>query len=118
VERQFPTDLKRANAMLDLVQLIPSMKMMLRKEAIRYAATMAYISIKDNTSHYEKFFGVPSAPKPEHCANFGRFGCVTHGNKLKNKYKPRAFKCYMVGYAEDHSPHTYKVFTQEHQVKF
>jgi hypothetical protein len=78
VERQFPTDVMRANAMLDLVQLSPSMKMMLRKEAIRYAATMANISIKENTSPHEKFFGVPSALKPEHCLNFGRIGYVTH----------------------------------------
>jgi hypothetical protein len=96
VERQFPTDLKRSNAMLDSVQLSPSIKMTLRKEAIRYAVTMANISIKNNTSPYEKFFGVPQALKPEHCMNFGRIGYVTHGNKLKNKYKPRAFKCYKV----------------------
>jgi hypothetical protein len=73
LERQFPTDLTRANAMF------PSLKMTLRKEAIRYAATMANISIKDNTSPHEKFFGVPSALKPEHCINFGRIRCVTHG---------------------------------------
>jgi hypothetical protein len=32
---------------------------------------------------------------------------------LKNKYKPRAFKHYMVGYAMNHIPHTYKVFRHE-----
>jgi hypothetical protein len=92
IERQFPTDLKRANAMLDSVQISPSINMTLRKEAIRYAATMANISIQDNTSHHEMFFGVPSALKPEHCTNFGRIGYVTHGNTLKNKYKPKSFQ--------------------------
>jgi transposase InsO family protein len=70
VERQFPTDLKRANAMLDSVQLCPTIKMTLRKEEIRYAVTKANISIKNNTSPYEKFSGVPPALKPEHYVNF------------------------------------------------
>jgi hypothetical protein len=115
VQRQFPTDLRRAIAMLDSVQLSPSIKMMLIKEAIRYADTMANISIKDNTSHYEKFFGVPSALKPEHCVNFGRIAYITHGNKLKKKYKPRATWLYMqkiivhIQYLNIH---------QEHRVKF
>jgi hypothetical protein len=47
VERQFPTDLTRANAMLDTVKLGPAHKMKLRKEALQYASTMANISIND-----------------------------------------------------------------------
>jgi hypothetical protein len=47
VERQFPTDLKRANAMLDAVKLSVAHKMKLQKEAIQYASTMANTSIKD-----------------------------------------------------------------------
>jgi hypothetical protein len=47
VERQFPTDLKRANAMLDTVKLSVAHKMKFRKEAIQYASTMASISIRD-----------------------------------------------------------------------
>jgi hypothetical protein len=57
VERQFPTDLKRANAMLETVQLNAAHKMKLRKEAIQYASTMANISIRDGKSPYEKFLG-------------------------------------------------------------
>jgi hypothetical protein len=71
---------------------------------------MANLSVKDDKSPHERFFGTPSPIKPEHCINFGRIGYATYGQKLKNKSKPRAFKCYMVGYAEDHSPHTYKLF--------
>jgi hypothetical protein len=111
VERKFPTDLKRANAMQDTVKLGPAHKMKLRKEAIQYACTMANISINDGISPHEKFFGVPSPITPEHCVDFGRIGYVTYGNVLKNKYIPRAFKCFMVGYAMNYSPHSYKVFT-------
>jgi hypothetical protein len=74
---------------------------------------MENISIKDGKSPYEKFFGVPSPITPETCFNFGRIGYVTYGNVLNNKYKPRAFKCHMVGYAMNHSGHTYKAFKYE-----
>jgi hypothetical protein len=46
----------------------------------------------------KSFFGIPSPITPEHCVDFGIIGYVTHRNVLKNKYKPRAFKCYMGGY--------------------
>jgi hypothetical protein len=88
LERQFPTDLKRANAMLDSVKLNMARKMKLRKKAIQYEYTMTNISIKDGKSPYEKFFGVPSPISPETCVSFGRIGYVTYGNILKNKYKP------------------------------
>jgi hypothetical protein len=55
VERQFPTDLKRANAMIDTVKLGPAHKIKLRKEAIQYASTMANISINDGISPHERF---------------------------------------------------------------
>jgi hypothetical protein len=67
VERQFPTDLKRANAMLDTVKLGPAHNMKLRKEAIQYASTMANISISDGISPHEKFVGIPSPITPKHC---------------------------------------------------
>jgi hypothetical protein len=74
---------------------------------------MANILIKDGKSPYQKCFGVPSPITPETWVNVGRVGCVPYGNVLKNKYKPRAFKCIMVGYAMNHSVHTYKVFKYE-----
>jgi Transcription factor Iwr1 len=80
---------------------------------------MTNISIKDGKSPYEKFFGVPPPITPETCVNFGRIGYVTYGHALKNKYKPRAFKCHMVGCAMNHSAHTYKflIMNQENQEK-
>jgi transposase InsO family protein len=106
IERQFTTDLKRVNTMLDsMVKLSAGIKQKLRKEAIRYATTMANISLQNDKYLMKDFVGTPSPIKPEHCINFGRIGYATYGQKLKNKYNPRAFKCYMVGYVEDHSPH-------------
>jgi hypothetical protein len=58
-------------------------------------------------------FGSTSPITPETCVSFGRIGYVTHGHALENRYRARAFKCYMVGYAANHSPHTYKVFKYE-----
>jgi hypothetical protein len=72
VERQFPTDLKKANAMLDKVQLNAAHKMKLRKETIQYASTKANISIRDGKSPYEKFFGTLLPITPEKCVSFGR----------------------------------------------
>jgi hypothetical protein len=74
---------------------------------------MANISIKYSMSPHEKNFGMPTPITPEHCVDFGRIGYVTYGNVLKTKYKPRTFKCYMVVYALNHSPHSYKVFRHE-----
>jgi hypothetical protein len=86
VERQFPTDLKRANAMLDTVTLNVAHKMKLWKQAIQYASTMANFLIKDGKSLYEQLFGVPSPITLETCVNFGRIAYVTYGNLFKNKY--------------------------------
>jgi hypothetical protein len=65
VERQFPTDLKRANAMLDTVKLSTAHKMKLCKEVIQYASTMANISIKDRKSPYERSHPI--------CINHGKY---------------------------------------------
>jgi transposase InsO family protein len=79
VERQFPIDLKRANAMLDTVKLGPAHKMKFRKKAIQYASTMANISINYGTSPHEKCFEIPSPITPEHCVDFGRIGYIPYG---------------------------------------
>jgi hypothetical protein len=87
--------------------------MKLRRESMQYAFTMPSISINDSMSPHDKFFGIPSPITPEHCVDFGRIRYVTYSNVLNNKYKPRAFKCYMVGNAMNHSSNTYKVFRHE-----
>jgi hypothetical protein len=105
---------------LDSAPFSVANKMRLQNEAIKHASTMAKISFKNGKSSYEKFFGAPSPTTPETCiSNLGRVGYVTHRNIFKNKYKPRAFMGYMVGYAMNHSPHTYKIFymNQEKQEK-
>jgi hypothetical protein len=99
--------------MLDAVKLGPANKMKFRKEAVQYTSTMAKISINDSISLDEKVFWIPLPKIPEHFVDFNRVGYVTYANVLKSKYKPRAFKCFMVGYAMNHSPHMYKVFEYE-----
>jgi hypothetical protein len=98
---------------LDAVKLGPAHKMKLRNEAIQYASTMANIPINDGMSPQKKFFGILVPITPEHYVDFGKIRYVTYGNVLKNKYKPRAFKFYMVGYAMNHSPNTYNLFRHE-----
>jgi hypothetical protein len=57
VERQFPMDLHRANAMMNPANLTPVRRQKHRQDAIKYSSTMANISIKDGMPPYEKFFG-------------------------------------------------------------
>jgi hypothetical protein len=56
--------------MLSTVKLNVAHKRTLQKEAIQYTSTMANISIKDDKSSYEKFFGVASPRTPETCGNW------------------------------------------------
>jgi hypothetical protein len=41
---------------------------------------------------------------------FGRLGYVTDRRKIKSKLAPKAFKCLFVGYAFNHSAHTYRLY--------
>jgi hypothetical protein len=63
--------------------------------------------------HMKIFFGTPSPITLETCVSFGRIASVTYEQALENKYRPRAFKCYLVGYASNNSTHTDKVFKYE-----
>jgi hypothetical protein len=47
---------------------------------------MANISIKNDRSPHERFFGTPSPIKPEHSINFGRIWYATYGQNIENKY--------------------------------
>ena len=60
VERQFATDLRRAQSMMEAADLTESMRNMLRNEAIMTATTMANITCNDMTnklSPYHKSYG-------------------------------------------------------------
>jgi hypothetical protein len=53
-----------------MVKLSDGIKLKLLKEVIRYASTMATISIRNVKSPHERFFGTPLPIEPEHCVNF------------------------------------------------
>jgi hypothetical protein len=46
----------------------------------------------------------------EHLVQFGRLGYVTDKSKIKSKLAPKAIKCVFVGYAFNHSAHTYRLY--------
>jgi hypothetical protein len=112
VERQFQTDLTRANAMLDAAGLKPGAKNQLRAEAIITAAIIDNMTCKTpgEPSQYEKFFKKKGTLQPKHLIQFGRIGFVTIHRKISSKLKPKANKCIFVGYARNHSPNTYKMY--------
>ena len=113
VERQFATDLRRAQSMMEAADLTESMRNMLRNEAIMTATTMANITCNDMTnklSPYQKFYGKPPLLKLEHLVQFGRLGYVADRRKIKSKLAPKAYKCLFVGYAFNHSAHTYRMY--------
>ena len=41
---------------------------------------------------------------------FGEIGIIANRKKLKAKSEDRGTKCYFVGYADDHTPDTYRMF--------
>jgi hypothetical protein len=47
----------------------------------------------------------------EHLIQFGRPGYVTDRRKIKSKVAPKAIKCLFVGYAFNHSAHTYGMYS-------
>jgi hypothetical protein len=75
--------------------------------------TMANISCNDTInklSPYQKFYGKSPLLKMEHLVQFGRLGYVTDRRKIKSKLAPKAIKCLFVGYAFNHSAHTYCMY--------
>jgi hypothetical protein len=116
VERQFATDLRRSQSMMEAADLTEGLRNLLRNEAIMTATTMANISCNDITnklSPYQNFYGKSPLLKMEHLVQFGRLGYVTDRRKIKSKLAPKAIKCLFVGYAFNHSAHTYPYINPE-----
>jgi hypothetical protein len=112
VERQFYTDITRANSMLEAAHFKPETKRWLLFEAIKVATT-TYNICSTFTSHkspYELFYEVEPPITPYHMVEFGRVGYVTIRNKFSDKTKMKAEKCVFVGYADHHSPDTYRMY--------
>jgi hypothetical protein len=113
VERQFATDLRRSQSMMETADLTEGLRKLLRNKAIMTATTKSNISCNDITnklSPYQKFYGKSPLLKMEHLVQFGRLGYVTHRRKIKCKLASKVIKCLFVGYAFNHSAHTYRMY--------
>jgi hypothetical protein len=69
VERQFATDLRRSQSMMEAADLTKGLRNLLRNEAIMTATTMGNISCNDITNKlfpYQKFYGKSPLFKMEH----------------------------------------------------
>ena len=86
----------------------------LRCEAISTASKIGDSLVRQGQvlSSYEQFYGKQN-PILKHLIQFGRVGYVTDRTPIKKKWVEKSHKCIMVGYAEDHSPDTYRMFNPE-----
>jgi ABC-type enterochelin transport system ATPase subunit len=99
VERQFATDLRRSQSMMETADLTEGIRNLLRNEAIMTATTMASnISCNDiatKLSPYQKFYRKSPLLTMEHLVQFGRLGYDRR--KIKSKLDPKAIKCLLLG---------------------
>jgi hypothetical protein len=112
VERQFATDLRRSQSMMEAADLTEGLRKLLRK-AIMTATTMVNISCNDTVnklSPYQTFYGNSPLLKMENLVQLGRLGYVTERRKNKSKLAPKAIKCPFVGYAFNCRAHTYRMY--------
>ena len=111
VERQFVTDLSRANSMMEAADFTQSLRNLLRGEAIMTASILDNLACKtNNQSAFELFYNRQSLLAPKHFQPFGRLGYITIRDKIRSKLKPKATICVFVGYAMQHSPNTYRFY--------
>jgi len=112
VERKIATDRNRAHTMLLAAQLTDQARTMLRAEAESTATKLS------NMAWNMQVKGIPneifqpniSHLRPEHLIEFGRIGYVTVRKQIKKKWTDKSVKCVMVGYADDHSGDTYRMY--------
>ena len=84
---------------------------LLRCEAINTASVLGDILVQQGQSKsaYELFYGKPS-PLLQYLVEFGHIGYATDRTPIKKKWRENSYKCIMVGYGEDHTPDTYRMF--------
>jgi transposase InsO family protein len=115
VERKIVTDRTRAHAMMEAARLNDKAKALLRAEAEAMAEKISNISCNNHCGmlFLNDMFGEASRLRPSHLIQFGRIGYVTNRVKLQKRWVDKTTKCIMVGYADDHSPDTYRMFNPE-----
>jgi hypothetical protein len=88
---------------------------LLRTEADSTAEKISNIVCNGQSgqSPNEIFDGKPSKLTPEFMVEFGRIGYVTIRKKILKKWEKKSTKCIMVGYADNHSPDTYRMYNPE-----
>jgi hypothetical protein len=112
VERRFATDARRAQAMMEAADLTIGLRNLLKGKAINtytYLGNMC-INPKTKKSSYEFFYNKKPPKPPTQLMKFGRIGFVTHTNKARSKYSPKAFKCFFVGYSIFNSHNTFRLY--------
>ena len=112
VERAIATDRGRRNAMMHGSGLSAKEKGNLRAEATQMANRLAHLLVSDNQAKpADELLPTSSGQlRPENLRLFGQKGYVYTKKKIQGKNKPRATIMFMVGYAADHSPDTYRMF--------
>ena len=112
VERAIATDRGRRNAMMDASSFTDAEKKLLRAEATQMVSQLAQFVVSANqptpASHL-----LPTGTgllQPKHLRKFGQVGYVTTKAKIQGKMKPRAKAMFMVGYANNHAPDTYRMY--------
>ena len=115
VERKIVTDRLRAHAMELSARLTTKAQDLLRAEAEATAEILSNIacSYRQPQSPNVVFDGKPAKLTPKHLVEWGRIGYVTIRTKIQKKWRDRAVKMIMVGYALDHTPDTYRMYNPE-----
>jgi len=111
VERRIAVLLGGARAIMFSANLADDAKKKLWAEAVMYMETTrnSMSTTKNKESANKLFYGTnPSFLR--HMVEFGRVGYVTKRDKLKGKMEDRAIKCIMVGYGNNHSGDTYRLY--------
>jgi hypothetical protein len=112
VERMIATDRGRRNAMMNGTNFSSKELSFLRAEATQMSSQLAQLLVSTNQP-------IPAAElvptgtrmlKPENLKFFGQKGYVYVKKNLQNKMAPRAREMFMVGYADNHSGDTYRMY--------
>src|SRR5210317_14677 len=111
VERAFAALYGKLCATYLKTNLSENLKDKLKGEAVRTLTITDNITYrgKNGTCPYEKFYKKKSLDI-KYLKRFGEIGVIANRKSIKTKTEDRGSKCYFVGYADDHTPDTYRMF--------